>query len=517
LPESGSKRKAQSSPAPKLKQSGGIPPSGKSLKLLVLSFSFALCVLRFTFAAASDIKQPNVSGGFYPSDQKELSDMIDDFVSQAEPEQVEGDIIALISPHAGYGYSGAVAAYGYKLIKGKPYKTVVIIGPGHYYDSSGISVYPQGSFRTPLGDLEIDREFAAKLLDRDEEVFFAPEAFDKEHSIEVQLPFLQRVLSDFKIVPVVTGDLSLGTCRRFAQLLKGAIAERDDVLVILSSDLYHGYDYQECKKVDDLTIGYLERMDAKGLYYALREGQAQLCGGFGVVSGLILSKELGHDKLIVLDQTNSAEVTGRLSKGIWTVGYASCVIDQEEGGPGMLDKEQRGKLLKLARDSIKEFLRTGKKLEVTESDPVLTRDAGAFVTLHKDGELRGCIGNFTGRDPLYINIRDMAVEAATGDPRFPPVTLKEMDDIDIEISVLSTPEKAKSAEEVELGRHGVMVKKGFRGGVFLPQVATETGWSKEEFLSTLCTHKAGISADSWKDGSAEIYTFTAEVFSEKEL
>lgn len=183
----------------------------------------------------------------------------------------------------------------------------------------------------------------------------------------------------------------------------------------------------------------------------------------------------------------------------------------------MLNKEQRGKLLKLARDSIRRFLETGKKLEVTESDPALTRDAGAFVTLHKDGQLRGCIGNFTGSDPLYLNIRDMAVEAATGDPRFPPVTLKEMDNIDIEISVLSTPEKVKSAEEVELGKHGVMVKKGFRGGVFLPQVATETGWSKEEFLSTLCAHKAGISADSWKDGSADIYTFTAEVFSERDL
>lgn len=505
----------------------------KVLPITILACLSCIICLCGELAHGEQIKHANVSGGFYPSDPKELSDMIDGFIAEAQPDQIEGDIIALISPHAGYGYSGGVAAYGYKLIRDLPYKTVVVIGPGHYYGSSGISVYPQGSFRTPLGDLQVDQEFAAKLLDRDEDVVFEPRAFEKEHSVEVQLPFLQKVLSDFKIVPVVTGDLSLGTCRRFAQLLKEAIAERDDVLIILSSDLYHGYDYQECKKVDDLTIGYLERMDAEGLYYALREGEAQLCGGFGIVSGLILSKELGHDKLIVLDQTNSAEVTGKLSKGIWTVGYASCVIDaeqsrsingersrtigQEEGGSGMLNKEQRGKLLKLARDSIRRFLETGKKLEVTESDPALTRDAGAFVTLHKDGQLRGCIGNFTGSDPLYLNIRDMAVEAATGDPRFPPVTLKEMDNIDIEISVLSTPEKVKSAEEVELGKHGVMVKKGFRGGVFLPQVATETGWSKEEFLSTLCAHKAGISADSWKDGSADIYTFTAEVFSERDL
>ena len=489
----------------------------KVLPITILACLSCIICLCGELAYGGQIKQPNVSGGFYPSDQKELSDMIDDFISQAECDQIEGDIIALISPHAGYGYSGGVAAYGYKLIRDLPYKTVVVIGPGHYYGFSGISVYPEGVFRTPLGDLQIDREFAANLLDRDEDVSFEPRAFEKEHSVEVQLPFLQKVLSDFKIVPVVTGDLSLGTCRRFAQLLKEAIAERDDVLVILSSDLYHGYDYQECKKIDDLTLGFLRNMDAEGLYYALREDQAQLCGGFGVVSGLILAKELGHDKLIVLDQTNSAEVTGKLSKGIWTVGYASCVIDQEEGGDAMLNKEQRAKLLKIARDSIRSHLESGDKLEVGESDPVLTEEVGAFVTLHKNGELRGCIGNFTARDPLYLTVRDMAVEAATGDPRFPPLSLKELDGVDIEISVLSTPVKVESVEEVELGKHGVWIKKGWRAGVFLPQVATETGWSKEEFLSTLCTHKAGISADSWKDGSADIYTFTAEVFSERDL
>ncbi len=506
-----------SSAQPKLPVSGSKNIMKKVLSIIILVSLNCIISLCGEQAHAEQIKQPNVSGGFYPSDQKELSDMIDGLIAEAQPAQIEGDIFALISPHAGYGYSGGVAAYGYKLIKDLPYKTVVVIGPGHYYGSSGISVYPEGVFRTPLGDLEIDREFAAKLLDRDEDLVFEPEAFRKEHSVEVQLPFLQRVLSDFKIVPIVTGDLSLGTCRRFAQLLKGAIAGRDDVLVILSSDLYHGYDYQECKKIDDLTLGLLRNMDAEALYYALREDKVQMCGGFAVVSGLILAKELGHDKLIVLDQTNSAEVTGKLSKGIWTVGYVSCAIDQEEGGgDAMLNKEQRARLLKIARDSIRGHLESGDKLEVRESDPLLIDELGAFVTLHKDGQLRGCIGNFTARDPLYLTVRDMAVAAATEDPRFPPLSLKELDGVDIEISVLSTPEKVKSAEEVELGKHGVMVKKGFRGGVFLPQVATETGWSKEEFLSTLCTHKAGISADSWKDGSADIYTFTAEVFSEKD-
>jgi AmmeMemoRadiSam system protein A len=140
---------------------------------------------------------------------------------------------------------------------------------------------------------------------------------------------------------------------------------------------------------------------------------------------------------------------------------------------------------------------------------------GAFVTLHERGELRGCIGNLIANQPLYLTVRDMAIEAAVGDPRFPPVGLSEMKDIEIEISALSPMEKIDDPEKIKLGKHGVLIRKGFNSGVFLPQVAQETGWSKEEFLSNLCTHKAGLASDAWKDGSAEIYIFSAEVFSEK--
>jgi AmmeMemoRadiSam system protein A len=181
----------------------------------------------------------------------------------------------------------------------------------------------------------------------------------------------------------------------------------------------------------------------------------------------------------------------------------------------MLTKEQRKKLLGLARNSIETYLTTGRKLEVSETDPLLLQNMGAFVTLHKAGELRGCIGNIVGQQPLYLTVRDMAVEAATGDPRFPAVAAGEMEDIEIEISALSPLEKVSSADKIELGRHGVIVRRGSRSGVYLPQVATETGWSKEEFLSSLCAHKAGLPADAWKDNSTELYIFSAEVFSEK--
>jgi len=464
---------------------------------------------------AQDIKYPNVAGTFYPDNPQELSQLIDNFLKSANPEPVEGNIFALISPHAGYDFSGSTAAWGYKLIKGRAYKTIVVIGPSHYYGFKGASIYPEGIFHTPLGDLEIDKEFTQKLLNKDSEIFFEPRAFEKEHSVEVQLPFLQKTLSNFKIVPVVMGDCSFTTCQKLANLIQQAIGQRQDVLVVASSDMYHGYDYQEADIIDNLTLSYLKNMDAGGLYNGLRQGKLQLCGGFPVVSTLILAKELGHNKLKILEHTNSALVTGKKMKGNWTVGYTSCVIDKE-GEDAMLNANQRKKLLEIARKSIEAYLKTGKKLELTESDPLLLKEMGSFVTLHKHGDLRGCIGNLIGDKPLYLMVRDMAVESAMNDPRFSPVQLTELENIEIEISVLSPLERINDTDKIKLGVHGVLVRRGFNSGVFLPQVATETGWSKEEFLSNLCAHKAGLSPSAWKDKSTEIYIFTAEVFSEKD-
>jgi AmmeMemoRadiSam system protein B/AmmeMemoRadiSam system protein A len=512
--------------------------SGNKRTVLVLLSGFILYAS--SLCAAPDVKQPNVAGAFYPENPQELSRSIDSYIASANPQPVEGDIFALISPHAGYSFSGRVASFGYALIKNKPYKTVIIIGPSHYYPFSGISVYPQGVFKTPLGALEIDSAFTEKLLNKDADITFDPAAFRKEHSVEVQLPFIQKVLSGFKIVPIVMGDCSLSTCQKLSALLKDAIGRRRDVLVIASTDMYHGYEYQETEAIDTRTLSYVKNMDSQGLYSGLREGTLQLCGGFPVVTTLMLAGELGYNKIEVLKYTNSALVTGNMVKGEWTVGYSSSVMygpvlgvtekpkraeseisgahkgSGKEGESAMLNSTQRKRLIEIARDSIQTYLKTGKKLELTETDPLLLKTMGAFVTLHEHGQLRGCIGTIIGTQPLYLTVRDMAVEAAVGDPRFPPVVANEFKDIDIEISVLSPLERVDSIDKIQLGTHGVLVKQGFRSGVFLPQVATETGWSKEEFLSNLCAHKAGLPVDAWKQSSTEMYVFSAEVFPEKE-
>ncbi len=181
----------------------------------------------------------------------------------------------------------------------------------------------------------------------------------------------------------------------------------------------------------------------------------------------------------------------------------------------MLNSEQKQILLKVARETIETYIKTGKTPTFKIDDRLLNEEYGSFVTLHKKGQLRGCIGNIIGTMPLWKTVRNMTIESATGDPRFSAVTEKELEQIDIEISVLTHPKRIENIDEFHLGEHGVIIKRGFNQGVFLPQVAQETGWSKEEFLSSLCSHKAGLSPDAWKDKTTEIHIFSAQVFREK--
>jgi len=232
----------------------------------------------------------------------------------------------------------------------------------------------------------------------------------------------------------------------------------------------------------------------------------------------------------ILKYANSGDTAGDKSR---VVGYISAAVYIEdhvkkdsgsvyakeavEKGDPMLTKEQKIRLLKMARQTIEIYLADRKIPKIEEKDPTLNRPMGAFVTLHEKGELRGCIGNIIGQKPLWQTVQDMAVESAVGDPRFSAVSKGELESIDIEISVLSELEKISSPDEIEMGKHGVLIRKGYRSGVFLPQVADETGWSKEEFMSNLCAHKAGLPEDAWKGKDVDIYIFTADVFGEKEM
>ena len=464
-------------------------------------------------------RSPAVSGMFYPSNVSTLKDEVDKFLQRAEKEVIEGKLIALIVPHAGYIYSGPVAAYAYKQLEGKKIDTVILIGPSHYVRFPGVSVGNYGYYQTPLGKVAVNTKLAERMMEGSKLIDFHPPAHQREHSLEVQLPFLQRILTDFKILPLVIGSPALETCRGLSEVLLKE-TEGKNILLIASTDMSHYHPYDEACRIDNLTIKELEKLNPQSLYHKLVAEECELCGAGAVIATLFYAQAKAGNEIKILKYANSGDTGGDKRR---VVGYLSAAIFTQKGRKEMinenkdiLNEQQKKRLLGIARKTIDEYITGGKKLDFTEDDPLLLKKMGAFVTIHKQGNLRGCIGNIIGQQPLYLTVRDMAIQSATADPRFPPVAPDELKDIDIEISALSEPKKVENIDEIKMGIHGVIVKKGYSSGVFLPQVATETGWTKEQFLSNLCAHKAGLSPEAWKDKDTELDSFTAQVFGELE-
>ncbi|MGB2705553.1 MAG: AmmeMemoRadiSam system protein B [Candidatus Omnitrophota bacterium] len=483
-------------------------------KLLLTS----LILVLLTAPSSAQVKRADLAGRWYPASKEELELELRSYLDAVAPPEINGEIIALIAPHAGFVYSGPVAAYGFKAIQNQDIETVVVVGFSHRKHYDFIAVLDDEGFKTPLGTVEIDREITSELIKKNPKIHAYPIAFSGENSVEMEIPFLQMVLKDFKIVLIAMGNQSFENSRILGRALYEAFKKKDKFLFVASTDLSHFMHYKKAERTDRKTISLIKDMNPDKLYReSLAEGHHFMCGYGAVTATMIAAKKLGANKVKILKYANSGDTAGDKSS---VVGYLSAAIFKSEiqnpkqGDGNMLNEGQKKKMLKLARDSITHYLKTGKRLGVKEGNPVLNKEMGAFVTLHEHGRLRGCIGNIVGRGPFYLTVRDMAVEAATGDPRFPPVTLGEMKDIDIEISALSPLEKIENPEKIVMGKHGVIVRSGFTSGVYLPQVATETGWNREEFMNSLCGQKAGMAADAWKKGKCDIYIFTAEVFKE---
>ncbi len=489
-------------------------------KFLVTFLFFFLIHLSF----AEDVKEPNVAGAFYPSDKKELLTMIQGFVSAAGSRDINGEPVFLIAPHAGYIYSGPVAAYGFAPLTGKSYDSVVILAPSHFFYFYGAAVYSRGAFRTPLGEIKVDQELASELLNLDARLLSQEkEYFQQEHALEVELPFLQAVLEPgFEILPVILGNMTYSDCVLLAEYL-AQISEGKSILVVSSTDLSHYKTYDEALVYDKKTVDFVKNQDALGLWNSVAGTGWNVCGIRPVVTGLNYAKIKGATRLEVLKYANSGDTAGGKDR---VVGYMSALFSKDNnkreesknsgGEEGMLTKEERKRLLEIARQSISSHIKRQKMPDIIENSPALNRHNGAFVTLHKKGELRGCIGQFVSEDPLYKVVSDMSIESCSRDYRFSPVGEDELGDTSIEISVLSEPKLIDDWKKIRLGVDGVIVRKGYSSGVFLPQVATETGWDLETFLGQLCAQKAGLPWDCYKDPQTKIYTFQAEVFSEQE-
>ncbi|MFC1577243.1 AmmeMemoRadiSam system protein B [Candidatus Omnitrophota bacterium] len=549
------------------------------MRKIIMSISLSALMASFSFAQSAT-KDADLAGAWYPGTKGALSAELAGYFKAAEPEEIKGDILAVISPHAGTRFSGPVAAYAFKAVRGRDYKTVIVIGFTHRKYFNGVSVYDKGSFRTPLGEVRIDEALAKDIIAQNHRISVYDQLFREENSVELLIPFVQYALPDAKIVPIAFGTQNYPDTMILANALANVMRGRKDVLIAASTDMSHFHTYDEANVIDKNAMSILKAMKAKDLYNKGKQGVCELCGLLPVTTTLLLAERLGYHNIEILKYANSGDTSGNKDR---VVGYLSAAIykngkpspvkvkaappvkieaaprkvtedpfkvkeepakvkeappvvkkapakvkktpkakvqrikkDEAKMPERILNDTQRERLLKIARESITSYVRDGKKKEFSESDPVLNEEMGAFVTLHKNGQLRGCIGNMVGRGPLYQTVANMAIEAATGDPRFPRLSPGEIDDIDIEVSALSPLKKVKSAKEIQIPGHGVIVKRGFRSGVYLPQVATETGWSKEQFLTSLCGSKAGIDPEAWKDPQTEMLVFSAEVFGEKD-
>jgi len=467
---------------------------------------------------SEDVRKPAVAGMFYPGNKEELAGKVDDFLANVKKSDIKGRVFAIIVPHAGYEYSGQIAAYSFKQLEGTDFKKIIIISPSHYVSFDGMSVYNKGAFETPLGIIKIDKELADKIMAKDKRFIFYPEAHLKEHAIEVELPFLQKMYKDkdFKIVPITMGNPEADDIRILSDTLYDVMDK--DTLLIISVDLSHYYPYDKAVELDTNSTSAIEHLDAQKMLKDINSHNSEIDAPIAVL-GMITLANRYNAKAKIIKYANSGDVAGDKSR---VVGYSSIVVYipsdlQEKGDMIMKDeylsKEEKVKLLEIAKLSIIEAV-TGKRQffpNVTEEK--LKENCGAFVTIKENNELRGCIGYIQAVKPLYETVKDVAKSAAVNDYRFNPVAENELDKLELEISVLTPLKKIKDINEIEVGKHGLVMKQGFNSGLLLPQVATEYNWDKETFLKETC-RKAGLPQDAWKDKSTEIYTFSAEVFGE---
>jgi AmmeMemoRadiSam system protein B/AmmeMemoRadiSam system protein A len=480
---------------------------------------------------ADSTRPPVFAGQFYPADSTLLARQIKVFMEAAKFPRADS-VVALIVPHAGYIYSGQIDADAYNQVKQNKYDLIVVLGTNHTTAGfSGISVYPRGAFATPIGSLKIDDVAAEELRKQDSDVNFNLSVHAKEHSIEVQIPFIKYLFPETKILPIIIGEPNIEVCARFGKVLAGIIKYKK-VLVVASSDLSHYPHFDDAIKVDNKTLKTIARLNPAEI---VSEMQNQLenkipqlvtcaCGEAPILAAVATAKELGAGCASIISYSNSGynsfgsidRVVGYgavvISKGniIQPLDVDSVIIDNSY----KLNSSDKKTLLMHARKTLEQYFSVQTVPLLREMNSKLKIKRGAFVTLKKHGELCGCIGHMLENTPMCTIVSSMTLQAAFNDARFTPLTQQELPQVEIEISILSPFTKIKNADEIVLGRDGVIVKKGSRHAVFLPQVAKETGWIKEIFLDQLC-YKAGLMAGDWKN--AELFTFQADVFGEQDF
>jgi AmmeMemoRadiSam system protein B/AmmeMemoRadiSam system protein A len=478
---------------------------------------------------AKNVLRSSLAGTWYTADAEALREQIQRLFEKAAVEPID-NVNALILPHAGYQYSGSIAAKGLKTA-GKKYNRIVVIGPSHRVPMEEVlSVSRATHYETPLGQATLDVEFIDKLL---KYPFFqnVPETDKYEHSVQIEVPLLQYCQAGFKLVPIVAGSCSQQTIDKAGGILRSLID--NETLVIASSDFVHygtNYGYvpfnrdipEQIRKLDMGAYEYIAKLDGPGFLDYRQKTGATICGYVPIAILLSMLGKPAEAHLVEYatsgqqagDYTNSVSYLSVAFTGAW---WSGPDAEQQKETPALTEQDKK-QLLLLARKTMVYALQNRRVPEPSDlgiaiSDAMQPARA-AFVTLKKNSQLRGCIGDIFPQRPLYRSVIINAINSCVNDRRFELVSLDELKDITIEISALTAPTPIASPDEIRIGIDGVVLNKEGHSAVFLPQVAPEQGWNVNQMLTQLSL-KARLPADAWKEG-ASFLVFQAEVFGENE-
>lgn len=453
------------------------------------------------------VRPTAVAGTFYPQDPTELRNMVQGFLAKA-PLSPHGEPEAFVAPHAGYVYSGQIAAYGYKNLKQAPAdapRRVYVLAPSHRVYLEGISVGNYTAYQTPLGVVEIDQEMVAKIAGLPD-VSRDIDSHKQDHALEVHLPFLQETVVNFRLVPIMVGDISGG---HLADILASCWIPGD--LLIISSDLSHFHPYEKAVELDQVSHEAMFSGNPRKIE------SCESCGRTGM-SALLEIARRQHWQPLLVNYGNSGDTTGDRGR---VVGYATYLFYPEyaigeQTAPPPKNHDQAPDLPSLVRNHLQQAL-TGQPgtnaQALTARYPDLGNLGASFVTLTKAGTLRGCIGSLAAHRSLAEDLLDNGVAAAVRDPRFPPVTADELALLKVEVSILSPAQPLSYRDADDLlallkpGVHGVILQKDGYRSTFLPQVWEQLP-NPKMFLEHLCK-KAGLSGDCWQH-NPQISTYTVE-------
>ena len=458
------------------------------------------------------VRATAVAGSFYPSKREELQNLVENLLTQAKtfPKR---DVHAIIVPHAGYIFSGEVAATAYKTLH-KKYKNIFLIGSSHHIDFNGVSLYNKGDYQTPLGRVKVNQEIVQNLISKSSKLSFNEDAHKKEHTLEVQLPFLQTIYKDdFQIVPIIVASSEIATFQSLANALEAYFNEEN--LFVISSDLSHYPTYDDAYRVDMHLLDSLKKNSPLAFLEAkvqnsdadIENLQTSACGWGSLLTLLYLTtnREYTYE---LLEYKNSGDT--KFGEKDRVVGYGAVRVFKNTHFT--LNEEEKKSLKEIAKLALYKAVIENERVVIDETitDKKLLQHLGAFVTLYYKGELRGCIGNFEPDRELYKTVIEMAISASRFDKRFEPIKKEELQDVEIEVSVLTPRKRIYSLDEIKVGRDGIFVEYGQKSGTYLPHVATQMQWNAEEFVQSCCEEKAGIEANNCKN--AKLYTYEAIVF-----